>query len=103
MEQTRVICVVMAVLVVSTATAAAGTRLGKNSKNKDKHLQVAAGGVVAEENDEMRGLLPKQRTAPSGPNGMQSPYVPRAGQIQRLDHPAEYDLPEPPPSPQRLD
>lgn len=103
MEQRRVICVVMAVLVVSTATAAAGTRLGKSGR--DKHLQVAAGGVVAEANDEMRGLLPKQRTAPSGPNGMQSPYVPRvprSGQIQHLD-PAEYDVPEPPPSPQRLD
>ncbi|RRT73955.1 hypothetical protein BHE74_00017412 [Ensete ventricosum] len=92
-----VICVVMAVLVVSAAAAAEGARLGKSMR-----LQVAAGGVVAEDNDETRGLLPKQRTAPSGPNGMQSPYVPRAGQIQRLD-PAEYDLPEPPPPPRRLD
>ncbi|URE08917.1 hypothetical protein MUK42_23754 [Musa troglodytarum] len=91
----------MAVLVVSAATAAEGTRLGKSGR--DKRLQVvAAGGVVAEEKDKLGGLLPEQRTAPSGPNGMQSPYVPRAGQIQRLD-PAEYHLPEPPPSPQRLD
>lgn len=114
MEQREVIYILAFLLAVSAGNSM-GRRLEKSSRHgaedttqttafADKHLQIASGtiDVARKHDDDMHGLLPVQRTVPSGPNPKEPPYDRVDGQIHHLDT-IEKNLSEPaPPPPERL-